>query len=120
MSSAWLTADHEAAAPFFDQIAAAAKADGTVTLADLEGVDPTAFKDRAGKVLPWRSCLASVSVANGPRRVDTNGYGASFDSSKGPKEALRNYAEAMAYSTAVQGHLNDDGLCAVKRNYDSP
>jgi hypothetical protein len=116
----WLTADHEAAAPFFDQIAAAAKADGTVTLADLETVDPTAFKDGSGKALPWRSCLASVPAPAGQRRVDTNGFGASFDRSKGPKEALRNYAEAMSYVTAVQGHLNDDGLCAVKRNYDSP
>lgn len=116
----WLTADHEAAAPFFDQVAASAKSDGTVTLEDLEKVDPTAFKDRAGKALPWRSCLASVPVSSGLRRVDTNGFGASFDATKGPKEALRNYAEAMAYVTAVQGHLNDDGLCAVKRNYDSP
>jgi len=116
----WLTADHEAAAPFFDQIAAAAKPDGTVTLADLETIDPTAFKDAAGKALPWRSCLASVPAPAGARRVDANGFGASFDPSKGPKEALRNYAEAMAYVTGVQGHLNDDGLCAVKRNYDSP
>ncbi len=116
----WLTADHEAAAPFFDSIAAAAKSDGTVTLADLEAVDPTGFKDRAGHALPWRSCIASVGIPAGQRRVDTNGFGASFDRTKGPKEALRNYAEAMAYVTAVQGHLNDDGLCAVQRNYDSP
>ena len=52
--------------------------------------------------------------------MDTNSFGASFDRSRGPKEALRNYAEAMGYVTAVQAHLNDDGLCAVKRNYDSP
>jgi hypothetical protein len=67
-----------------------------------------------------RSCLASVPAPAGQRRVDTNSFGASFDRSRGPKEALRNYAEAMGYVTAVQAHLNDDGLCAVKRNYDSP
>jgi hypothetical protein len=116
----WLTADHEAAVPFFDQIAAVAKPGVPVTLADLQAVDPTAFKDAAGKALPWRSCLPSVPVTAGSRRVDTNGFAASFDPSKGPKEALRNYAEAMAYITSTQGHLNDDGLCAVKRNYESP
>jgi hypothetical protein len=116
----WLTADHEAAVPFFDQIAAAAKPDGSVTLADLTAVDPTAFKDAAGRALPWRSCLASVPVPTGARRVDANGFAVSFDRTKGPKEALRNYAEAMTYVTAAQGHLNDDGLCAVARRYDSP
>ncbi len=116
----WLTADHEAAVPFFDQIAAAARSDGSVTLDDLATLDPTAFKDKAGRNLPWRSCLASLPTPSGPRRVDANGFGVSFDATKGPKDALRNYAEAVTYVTATQGHLNDDGLCAVTRRYDSP
>ncbi len=116
----WLTADHEAALPFFDQIAAAARSDGSVTLDDLATLDPTALKDKAGRNLPWRSCLASVPVREGTRRVDANAFGVSFDATKGPKEALRNYAEVVTYVAAVQGHFNDDGLCAVTRRYDSP
>ena len=116
----WLTADHEAASPFFDAIAAAAVPGGPVTLESLAELDPTAFKDRAGRALPWRSCVAPVSVPAGARRVDAGSFPASFDKSRGPTEALRNYAEVVAYLAAAQGHLNGDGLCAVSRRYPSP
>jgi hypothetical protein len=33
---------------------------------------------------------------------------------------LDNYRDYLAYSISAQGHLNSDGLCAVKRQYPSP
>jgi hypothetical protein len=37
-----------------------------------------------------------------------------------PGDALRNYADFVAYQQSTQGHLNADGLCAVKRLFPSP
>ncbi len=116
----WLTADHDAALPFFDQVAIAAKADGTVTLDDLAALDPIRLKDRAGKTLPWRSCLADVPVAAGLRRVDVGSFGVPFDPAQAQEKAIRNQADVMTYVLSAQGHLNEDGLCALKRNYPSP
>jgi hypothetical protein len=36
------------------------------------------------------------------------------------KTGLRDYYDFATYNQSTQGHLNADGLCFVKRNYDSP
>lgn len=114
----WDTVDHDAAQLFFDPFAAAANADGVVTLEDLATKDPTQLTDRAGKPLPWRSCLADHPVRTGPRKVDPGSV--PVDKNGAPESALRNFADYVTYVQSTQGHLNADGLCAVKRLFPAP
>jgi hypothetical protein len=37
-----------------------------------------------------------------------------------PDKALRHYKDLVVYLAGTMGHLNDDGLCAVSRQYPSP
>jgi hypothetical protein len=114
----WDTVDHDQAKPFFDQMAAVAK-DGVVTTDDLANLDPAGFTDAQGKALPWRSCLDSVPAKPGQRKFDSGSVpvvGKSGDASVG----LRHYADFASYQQSTMGHLNADGLCAVKRDYASP
>jgi hypothetical protein len=114
----WNTVDHDAAELYFDQMAAAASADGTLVVEDLERLDFTAFKDRTGRTLPWRSCVPEKPVKNGPRSFDAGSV--AVDPAASPEQALRHYADYVAYQTSTEGHLNADGLCAVKRMYPAP
>ncbi len=114
----WDTVDHDQAKPFFDQMAAAAKA-GVVTTEDLAKLDPSGFVDAEGKPLPWRSCLDDVTPKSGARRVDT-GSVAVVGAAGDPASGLRNYADFVGYQQSTMGHLNADGLCAVSRRYPSP
>jgi len=111
------TTAHDEAKPFFDQIAAAAK-NGAVTLDDLATLDPTSFPLDATSKLPWRSCLADVPPKSGERGFDTGSLAVNRNGD--PANTLRHYADYMAYSESSMGHLNADGLCAVKRKYPSP
>jgi hypothetical protein len=114
----WDTVDHDQAKPFFDQMAAAAK-NGVVTTEDLAAKDPSGFVDAQGTALPWRSCLPDVLPKAGARRFDT-GSVALVGPSGDPTSGLRHYADFAAYQQSTMGHLNADGLCAVKRGYPSP
>lgn len=114
----WSTVDHDAAELYFDQIAAAATPDGTVTLEDLASVDFTSFKDRSGKHLPWRSCIAEKTPKEGIRKFDSGSVPVNPQAS--PDAALRNYSDYIHYQQSTEGHLNADGLCAVKRLFPSP
>jgi hypothetical protein len=114
----WSTVDHDAAQLYFDQIAAAANADGVVTLDDLAKLDPTGFRDAAGVELPWRSCLAATPPPEGTRGFDTGSV--LVDPKVSHSVGLRNYADFMSYLQSTQGHMNADGLCAVQRKYPSP
>lgn len=114
----WNTVDHDAADLFFDQMAAVASPDGTLTIDDLSKVDFTSFKDREGKPLPWRSCLAAKPVRSGMRRFDSGSV--SVDPNGAPESALRSYADYVSYQQSTQGHLNADGLCAVERRFAAP
>lgn len=119
----WETSEHDAPA-HFDPFAARAQKDqsGTfvVTLDDLKGVDFTAFKDRAGKALPWRSCVATYTPPNSSQNMGFDSQGIPYHPSGNPSEAFRDYYDFVTYNQSTQGHLNADGLCAVKRNYPSP
>lgn len=114
----WNTVDHDAAELYFDQFAAVANQDGTLTIDDLNQVDFTSFKDRAGKDLPWRSCVADKPVKTGVRKFDSGSVPVNPNAS--PEQALRNYADFVTYQQSTQGHLNADGLCAVERKFAAP
>lgn len=114
----WSTIRHDAAELFFDQMAAAASPDGTLTLDDLAKLDPTGFTDAEGRPLPWRSCLSHKPAKVGPRRFDAGNL--AVDPTAAPGAALRSYADFVQYQQSNQGHLNADGLCAVERRFASP
>lgn len=114
----WSTVDHDAAEMYFDQMAVAASAEGALSLADLARLDVTSFKDASGKTLPWRSCVANKPAKSGPRRFDAGSV--PIDPTAAPESALRNYADYTRYLQSAQGHLNADGLCAIKRLFPAP
>lgn len=114
----WNTVDHDASELFFDQMAAVASADGTLTVDDLAAVDFTSFRDKSGNALPWRSCIASKPVKSGIRKFDSGSV--PVDPNGAPTSALRSYADFVGYQQSTQGHLNADGLCAVQRNFAAP
>lgn len=114
----WNTVDHDASDLYFDQMAAIASPDGTLTIDDLAKLDFTSFKDGEGTALPWRSCVADKPVKSGMRRFDSGSV--PVNPSASPEAALRNYADFVAYQQSTQGHLNADGLCAVARHFAAP
>lgn len=118
----WQTFEHDAPA-HFDALAARAQAvgaDQVVTLDDLVGVDFTAFADRGGQPLPWRSCVDTYTPPNQSAVMGFDSQGIPRQPGGDPTQVLRDYADYMTYSLSTQGHLNADGLCYVKRNYPSP
>lgn len=114
----WNTVDHDAAELFFDQMAAAADEDGNLVTDDLASLDFTSFKDRAGKALPWRSCVADKAPKLGTRSFDPGSV--AVNPSAPASAALRNYHDYVQYQQSTQGHLNADGLCAIHRNFEAP
>ena len=99
-------------------MAAVASPDGTLVTEDLAKLDFTSFKDREGKTLPWRSCVADKPVKTGARRFDSGSV--PVDPNGVAESALRNYADFVTYQQSTQGHLNAAGLCAVQRNFAAP
>jgi hypothetical protein len=101
----------------FDQFAARAlgtsSGNGTVTLDDTKGVDFTAVTDSAGNTLRWRYC------AEPPTDVHPKFTGIMSFDPQSAKTGLRDYYDFTTYDQSTQGHLNSDGLCSVKRGYDS-
>jgi hypothetical protein len=95
----------------------------TATLDDMASVTnfSTGFTDRLGAALPWRSCVDSsiFPLPTDPQMRFDPGTVA-VNPAATPDQALRNYSDAVTYSESTMGHLNADGLCFVKRNYDSP
>ena len=114
----WSTVDHDAAELYFDQLAAAANADGELVSDDLASFDFTSFKDKDGNDLPWRSCIAGKPVKTGTRRFDSGSV--PVNPTGAPDAALRHYADYVSYQQSTQGHLNADGLCAVERRFAAP
>jgi len=107
---------------FFDQMAAqmVGKADGSVlTTEDFVGVDPTAFTDKNGAVLPWRVCDGSTLPSSTQRGFETGSV--PVNPSANPSAGLRDYRDFVHYAQSAQGHLNGgEGLCFVERSYPSP
>lgn len=114
----WNTVDHDASELFFDQMAALASPDGTLTLDDLAAADFTSFKDKKGAPLPWRSCVAAKEPKQGTRAFDSGSVAVNPMAS--PETALRHYGDFVSYQQSTEGHLNADGLCAVTRLFPAP
>jgi hypothetical protein len=87
-------------------------------LEDLVGVDPTNITDKAGKGIPWRSCVSSYTAKSGVLSFDPQSI--AVNPSATPDKAIRDLYDFMVYNQSTQGHLNSDGLCAVVRKYPSP
>lgn len=110
--------------PHFDQLAALAKKQSDnsylVTLENTRGVNYTAFKDPAGKPLPWRSCDSGYTPPNANKQMGFDSLSIPYSPSGDPATSMRDYFDYMRYNQSTQGHLNSDGLCFVKRSYPSP
>jgi hypothetical protein len=119
----WESFAHDTPA-HFDQLASLAvkQADGRylVTLDGAKGVNYTAFKDPAGNPLPWRACDAQYMPPNNNPQMGFDSLDTPYDPTGSPKSFMRDYWDFMRYDQSTQGHLNSDGLCFVRRQYDSP
>jgi hypothetical protein len=108
----------------FDPLAAIAKkqpnGDYQVTLDDAQGVDYTAFKDSAGKPLPWRACAPGYLPPNKNPQMGFDSLSIPHNPSGDPAMVIRDYRDFMRYDQSTQGHLNSDGLAFVERHYPSP
>lgn len=117
----WDTFVHDSP-PHFDMLAAQhAGESGTplVTMEDVKGLDPTAITGKQGISVPWRSCLPSYTPpAEGQMAFDTGGL--TVNPVGDPTKSVRDLYDFLTYNLSTQGHLNADGLCAVKRRYPSP
>jgi hypothetical protein len=111
----------------FDQFAARAVGQNaatvpTVTLEMTQGVDFTAYTDDLGDPISWRNCMPPPTDAHdafsGPMAFDAEGVPQATDGD--PSTGLRDYYDFATYNQGSQWYLNEDGLCAVARNYPSP
>lgn len=92
----------------FDPIAARATGSGAmgmVTLDDLMGVVPTNLRDRMNRAVPDRG---GQTMGYTPR----NAMALSLD--PGGTAGINDLRDFVAFSTRASGHLNADGLCAVR------
>ncbi|HET9933073.1 MAG TPA: hypothetical protein VFQ35_20360 [Polyangiaceae bacterium] len=104
---------------FAAQLVAKPETQRLLTIEDVVGVDPTAFTDAQGAMLPWRACDGSALPATTQMAFDVGSV--PFDPSAEPSEALRDYRDYAYYVQSTQGHLNGgEGLCFVQRNYPYP
>jgi hypothetical protein len=94
----------------------------TVSLEDTKGIDYTSYKDALGNAVLWRYCAEPPTDTHpkltGPMAFDPQSVPHAIGND--PKTGLRDYYDFATYNQSTQGHLNADGLCFVKRNYDSP
>ncbi len=106
----------------FDQVAARFVGVGNpmATLNDLVGLDFTAFTDKNGAALPWRSCLPTYTPGTGTQMHFDHLTVPFVLNGADPAAALRDYRDFTTYSESTFGHLNADGLAFVQRNYPSP
>jgi hypothetical protein len=106
----------------FDHIAArhAGEVNPTATLADLVGLDFTAFTDKNGVALPWRACVDTFTPGTGAQMHFDNLSVPFALNGPDPGVALRDYRDFMTYGLSTFGHLNADGLTFVQRSYPSP
>ncbi len=120
----WDSVLHDSPA-HFDQFAARVSEQmgtPTVTLEDTAGVDYTLMADRQNHSLDWRYCIDPPTDVH-PKFTGEMAFDpGSVNHATGgdPKTGLRDYYDFTSYNQSTQGHLNSDGLCAVKRDYPSP
>jgi hypothetical protein len=92
----------------FDHFAARAQNVGgvsTVTLDDLAGVAPSNLRDRMMRVVEDRGAQTSGYTARNPAALSLDLGGTSN---------ITDVRDFVVFSTRASGHLNADGLCAVR------
>lgn len=92
----------------FDPMAARATGDASaarVTLDDLVGVVPTNLRDRMNRSVPDRGAQTMGYTARNPMALSLDPGGAS---------GINDLRDFVVYSARASGHLNADGLCAVR------
>ncbi len=92
----------------FDHLAARATVTGSagvVTLDDLMGVVPTNLRDRMNRQVPDRGGQTMGYTAR-------NAMALSFD--PGGTAGISDLRDFVVFSTRASGHLNADGLCAIR------
>lgn len=111
----------------FDQFAArvvgqSGSGTPTVTLEMTQGVDFTAYVDALGNSIDWRACMAPPTDVHDAFSGTMSFDAASVPPATGgdPSTGLRDYYDFTTYNQSRQWYLNEDGLCAVTRNYPSP
>ncbi len=122
----WESTQHDTP-PRFDQFAAqvvGASGTPTVHFTDAIGVDYLGFRDRNGKVLPWRTCDPNYNNPDGRPRVGQMHFNpVSVPDAcmrENPSAGLCDYYDFSKYNQSTQGHWNGaDGLCFVERHYPS-
>ncbi|MDB4944750.1 MAG: hypothetical protein JWP97_4284 [Labilithrix sp.] len=114
--SFWSKLNVEGTELHFDPIAARASTygtvgapPGTVTIDDLVDVDVTGFRTRNGEPLPARSLVPDYAAPAGQLSYDANGTRFARPNS---------FASYLEYSATSGGHLDADGLCKVRNDYD--
>jgi hypothetical protein len=94
----------------------------TVTLEHTKGVDFTAYRDGQNNPIQWRYCTEPPIDVHpkftGPMSFDRQSV--PLATNNDPRTGLRDYYDFAQYLQSTEGHLNADGLCFVRRNYDSP
>ena len=94
----------------FDHIASRARGTGAlgeVTMDDLMGVVPTNLRDRMNRAVADRGGQTMGYTARDPNAL-------SFD--LGGNTGLNDLRDFIAFSQRASGHLNSEGLCAVRPN----
>jgi hypothetical protein len=113
--------------PHFDQFAARVVGQNgqqvpTVTLEMTQGVDFAAYTDAQGNPVSWRDCMPPSTdvhdAFSGPMAFDAEYVPQATGGD--PATGLRDYYDFATYTQSTQWYLNEDGLCAVARNYPSP
>lgn len=92
----------------FDHIAARARgegANGEVTMADLMGVVPTNLRDRMNRVVADRGGQTMGYTPRDPNALSLD---------LGGNTGLADLRDFVAFSHRASGHLNSEGLCAVR------
>lgn len=92
----------------FDPFAARAQTAGPLgrlSLDDLATVAPTNLRDRQGRRVPDRAGQTLGAAVPDPEAVSFSPNGAA---------SVRDLRDFVAYSTRAAGHLNGEGLCAVR------
>jgi hypothetical protein len=88
---------------------------------DLRGLNFTAFTDKAGAPIPWRTCDPTfyMPTSTGQLYFDPLKVKVTLGGTD-PTKGLRDYYDFIRYTQATQGHLNSQGLCYIDRQYPAP
>jgi hypothetical protein len=88
---------------------------------DMKGVNFTAFTDKAGTPIPWRTCDPGYYMPSGTGQLGFDPLHVAVTiGGTNPATGLRDYYDYIRYSQSTQGHLNSQGLCYIDRQYPSP